>query len=91
MLDQFKEKVNYQELIELGFERVEMSDDNVHYKRYGYPYFILAYGEDGVDQITMEWSPVNQEVNMYINSQTYQKALSLDEVKDIVKMLKEKI
>ena len=91
MLEQFKEKVNYQELVELGFKRVEMSDDTVHYKQYGYPYFILAYGEDGVDQITMEWSPVNQEVNMYINSQTYQKGLSLDEVKDIVKMLKEKI
>ena len=90
MLEQFKEKVNYEELVELGFKRVEMSDDIVHYKQYGYPYFILAYGEDGVDQITMEWSPVNQEVNMYINSQTYQKALSLDEVKDIVKMLKEK-
>lgn len=91
MLEQFKEKVNYQELLELGFKRIEMSDDKVHYKRYGYPYFILAYGEDGVDQITMEWCPVDREVDLYINSHTYQKALSLDEVKNIVKMLKEKI
>ena len=82
-------KVNYLELIDLGFKRVEVKD-RVHFKQFGYPYFFLSYGEED-DQVTMEWSPVDREVNLYLNSRTYQKGLSLNEVKDIVKILKEKI
>ena len=81
-------KVNYFELIDLGFKKVEVND-RVHFKQFGYPYFFLAYGEED-DQVTMEWSPVDREVNLYLNSRTYQKGLSLDEVKNIVKMLEEK-
>ena len=78
-------KVNYLDLIDLGFNK-EYLPDLVHEKRYGYPYFILTYGGES-DVISMEWCPVTCEVNLYINSQTYRKAITLDEVKSIVKML----
>lgn len=80
-------KVNYSDLEELGFERVEMSDC-VHMSKYGYPYFILAYGEED-DKVSMEWSPVTREVNLYINAHTYQTGLSLNEVKRVIDMLKD--
>ena len=80
-------KVNYSDLVELGFQKVEFNDF-VHLSQYGYPYFILAYGEDD-DQISMEWSPVSREVNLYINTHTYQKGLSLEEVKKIIDMLED--
>lgn len=79
------EKINYADLIELGFRRVEFTD-NVHLKQYGYPYFYLIYGEDD-DMVIMEWSPVDREVNLYLNSQTYRSGISLDEVKEIVRLL----
>lgn len=80
-------KVNYSDLEDLGFERIEMSNC-VHMSQYGYPYFILAYGEEN-DKVSMEWSPVNREVNLYINAHTYKTGLSLDEVKRIIDMLKD--
>ena len=80
-------KVNYSDLVELGFQKVEFNDF-VHLSQYGYPYFILAYGEED-DQISMEWSPVSREVNLYINTHTYQKGLSLEEVKKIIDMLED--
>lgn len=78
-------KVNYSDLVELGFKKMDI-DDCVHQSQYGYPYFILTYGEEG-DQVSMEWSPVSREVNLYLNSHTYQTGLSLDEVKRIIYML----
>jgi hypothetical protein len=78
-------KVNYSDLVELGFKKMEI-DDCVHQSQYGYPYFILTYGEEG-EQVSMEWSPVSREVNLYLNSHTYQMGLSLDEVKKIIYML----
>lgn len=80
-------KVNYSDLIELGFKKVEISDC-VHFSQYGYPYFILAYGEEN-EKVSMEWSPVTREVNLYINAHTYQTGLSLDEVKRVIDMLKD--
>lgn len=80
-------KVNYSDLIELGFKKVEISDC-VHFSQYGYPYFILAYGEED-GKVSMEWSPVTSEVNLYINSHTYQTGLSLDEVKRVIYMLED--
>jgi hypothetical protein len=80
-------KVNYSDLIELGFKKVEISDC-VHFSQYGYPYFILAYGEED-EKVSMEWSPVTREVNLYINAHTYQTGLSLDEVKRVIDMLKD--
>ena len=44
------------------------------------------YGEND-DMVAMEWSPVDREVNLYLNSQTYRSGISLDEVKEIVKLL----
>lgn len=82
-------KVYYIDLIELGFKKVEFND-SVHFYKYGYPYFILTYGEEN-DKICMEWSPVNSEVNLYINRHTYKTGLSLDEVKNIVYMLKDDV
>lgn len=78
-------KVNYSDLVGLGFKKIDFND-NVHLKQYGYPYFILSYGDVG-DTIIMEWSPVTREVNLYINSQTYREGISLDEVKHIIRML----
>lgn len=78
-------KVNYSDLVELGFKKMEI-DDYIHQSQYGYPYFILTYGEEG-EQVSMEWSPVSREVNLYLNSHTYQTGLSLDEVKKIIYML----
>ena len=80
-------KINYADLIELGFRRIECWD-SVHFNQYGYPYFYLVYGDEDKDKVSMEWSPVSREVNLYINSHTY-KELSLDEVKDIIKMLED--
>lgn len=80
-------KVNYSDLIELGFKKIECSDDFVHIKKYGYPYFYLLYGDEDVNQVTMEWCPIEQDVNLYLNGNTYQKGLSLEEVKRIVEML----
>ena len=82
-------KLNYSDLVELGFNRVDFND-HVHLSHYGYPYFILAYGEED-DQVSMEWSPVTREVNLYINSHTYQKGLSLNEVKNIIDMLNDEV
>ena len=82
-------KVNYSDLVDLGFVKVDMSEDCVHLSQYGYPYFILAYGKDD-DQVCMEWSPVSREVNLYLNHQIYQTGLSLEETKRIVEMLEAK-
>ena len=82
-------KVNYSDLVGLGFKKINFND-SVHLKQYGYPYFILSYGEVG-DTVIMEWSPVSREVNLYINSQTYRKGISLDEVKHIKTMLETKV
>ena len=79
-------KVNYSDLVSLGFKKVNCEDDLAHLTQYGYPYFFLLYGEDG-DTVSMEWSPTDREVTLYINSHTYRKGISLDEVKDIIKML----
>lgn len=78
-------KVNYSDLIEIGFEK-EYLNDHVHLSQYGYPYFVLVYGKD-TDKVSMEWSPVSREVNLYINAHTYQTGLSLDEVKRVIDML----
>lgn len=78
-------KVNYSDLVNLGFKKMEIND-SVHQSQYGYPYFILTYGEEG-EQVSMEWSPVSREVNLYLNSHTYQTGLSLNEVKKIIYML----
>jgi hypothetical protein len=78
-------KVNYSDLVDLGFKKIDFND-NVHQKQYGYPYFILSYGKVG-DTVVMEWSPITRQVNLYINSQTYREAISLDEVKHIKQML----
>lgn len=89
MFKEVKEKVDYADLLELGFNRVNM-DDEIHRMKYGYPYFILAYGEDG-EKICMEWSPITREVNLYINSHTYKEGISLDEVKRIIIMLNDNV
>ena len=89
MINERNTKVNYSDLIELGFKK-EYLTDYVHEAQSGYPYFILAYGED-TDQVCMEWSPVSREVNLYINAHTYQKGLTLDEVKNVVDMLSENL
>lgn len=81
-------KVNYSDLIDLGFERVELIDES-HLSQFGYQYFILTYGDE--DGVSMEWSPISREVNLYLNSHTYQTGLSLDEVKDIIGMLTEEL
>lgn len=81
-------KVNYSDLIELGFKKINCSEDKVFLSQYGYPYFFLAYGEED-DQVTLEWSPVDRNVNLYLNSHTYKTGLSLSEVKKIVNMLKD--
>lgn len=86
-LKESKVKVNYSDLIEMGFEK-EYLNDHVHLSQYGYPYFVLAYGKD-TDKVSMEWSPVSREVNLYINTHTYQTGLSLDEVKRVIDMLKD--
>ena len=83
-------KVNYSDLIELGFKKINCSEDKVFLSQYGYPYFLLAYGEED-DQVTLEWSPVDRNVNLYLNSHTYQTGLSLSEVKKIVNMLKDDV
>ena len=83
-------KVNYSDLIELGFEKNNCSEDKVFISQYGYPYFFLTYGEED-DQVTLEWSPVDRNVNLYLNSHTYQTGLSLSEVKKIVNMLKDDV
>ena len=83
-------KVNYSDLIELGFKKFNCSEDKVFLSQYGYPYFFLAYGEED-DQVTLEWSPVDRNVNLYLNSHTYQTGLSLSEVKKIVNMLKDDV
>ena len=85
MVKESNEKINYADLIDLGFRRVEFTD-NVHLKQYGYPYFYLIYGEDD-DMVIMEWSPVDREVTVYINSHTYRTGVSLEEVKKIVELL----
>lgn len=79
-------KVNYSDLIDLGFKKVKCEDDLAHLNEYGYPYFFLIYGEDG-DTVIMEWSPIDREVTLYINSHTYRSGISLDEVKQVVKLL----
>lgn len=78
-------KVDYCDLVDLGFKRMDI-DDSVHMMQYGYPYFILTYGEEN-DQVSMEWSPVDKEVTMYINSQTYKRGLTLEEVEKLVNMI----
>lgn len=80
-------KVNYSDLIELGFKKIYCNEDAVFFSQYGYTYFFLAYGEEG-DQVTLEWSPADRNVNLYLNSHTYQTELTLSEVKKIVNMLK---
>ena len=37
-------KVNYSDLVKLGFKKMEINDC-VHESQYGYPYFILTYGD----------------------------------------------
>lgn len=88
-LEEKNVKVNYSDLVELGFKKVELRDC-VHFSQYGYHYFVLAYGEE-TDKISMEWSPVDREVNLYINAHTYQRGLSLDEVKKIINMLSDDV
>ena len=78
-------KVNYADLVELGFQKMDM-EDRVHLKQYGYDYFILYYGECD-DMLYLEWSPTDREVNVYIYGQTYRTGISLEEVKKIVKLL----
>ena len=78
-------KVDYCDLVDLGFKKMDI-DDSVHMMQYGYPYFILTYGEEN-DQVSMEWSPVDKEVTMYINSQTYKRGLTLEEVEKLVNMI----
>ena len=78
-------KVDYCDLVDLGFKKMDI-DDSVHMMQYGYPYFILTYGEEN-DQVAMEWSPVDKEVTMYINSQTYKRGLTLEEVEKLVNMI----
>ena len=78
-------KVDYCDLVDLGFKKMDI-DDSVHMMQYGYPYFILTYGEE-TDQVSMEWSPVDKEVTMYINSQTYKRGLTLEEVEKLVNMI----
>ena len=83
-------KINYSDLLELGFKRIECEEDICHKMQFGYPYFFLSYGEEN-DQVSMEWSPTTREVNLYLNSQIYQTALTFDDVKKIVKMLEEEM
>lgn len=83
-------KVNYSDLVAIGFKKVDCREDHVHLSQYGYPYFFLSYGEEG-DQVTMEWSPTDREVNLYLNSHTYQTGLTLPEVKKIVNMLNDDV
>ena len=79
-------KINYSDLLELGFKRIDCEEDVCHKMKYGYSYFFLVYGDEG-EQVSMEWSPTTREVNFYLNSQIYQTALTLVEVKKIVKIL----
>ena len=81
-------KINYSDLIELGFQRADYPD-SVHFHQYGYPYFYLVYGDGNKDKISMEWSPTSREVNLYINTHTYRKGISLDEVKNIIDFLED--
>ena len=83
-------KINYSDLLELGFKRIDCEEDFCHKSKYGYPYFFLVYGEEG-EQVSMEWSPITREVNLYLNSHTYQTALTFYEVKKVVKMLEKKM
>ena len=85
-MERYNEKVNYADLVELGFQKMNM-EDRVHLKQYGYDYFILYYGECD-DMLYLEWSPVSREVNVYIYAQTYRTGISLEEVKKIVELLK---
>ena len=85
-MEGYNEKVNYADLVELGFQKMNM-EDRVHLKQYGYDYFILYYGECD-DMLYLEWSTVSRELNVYIYAQTYRTGISLEEVKKIVELLK---
>jgi hypothetical protein len=88
MFEENSTKLNYSDLLDLGFKKENIRDDS-HFSQFGYTYFILAYGDEAANQVTMEWSPVSREVNLYLNGHTYQKCLTLDEVKRIVEILED--
>ena len=89
MIKEGNVKVDYSDLVELGFKKNYL-DDCVHLHQYGYRYFVLAYG-DCDDKVSMEWSPISREVNLYINTHLYQSCLTIDEVKNIIDMLEDEV
>ena len=61
------ERINYADLIERGFNRIECHD-TVFYDEMGYDYFVVqkVIYKNHSKQVMLEWDTVNHHVNMII-------------------------
>lgn len=76
-------EINYKDLIDLGFKRIECKDE-IFFNKYGFKYFFLSYNKG---PIGFNWSSTTRKTAMYINNRYY-KDVKLEEVKKIIPLLK---
>ena len=82
-------KFNYDELLEKGFERIEV-DDSVWEAKYGFPYFIVSMGNE---QYGLDWDIHTQEVEFQTLGKNYtilkrEKVTSLAQLDACIRMIK---
>lgn len=78
-------EINYKDLIDLGFKRIECKDE-IFFNKYGFKYFFLSYNNGSIG---FNWGAITREVAMYINN-IYYKNVNLEELKKIINLLESK-
>lgn len=79
-------KHTYKSVIALGFKRDESALYNVFFDKNGYKYFFCAYKINR--KYSLEWDCESRLVTLYKEHKTFKKDLSIDEIKEYIKLLK---
>jgi hypothetical protein len=80
------DKIEYKDVIALGFKKDTTPTDEVFYNRYGFNYFIVSKKLGKI--YSMDWDIINHTINVYKNHKIFKSKLTISEVKEYINLLK---
>lgn len=80
------DKLEYKDVIALGFKKDTTPIDEVFYNRHGFEYFIVSKSLN--KKLLMDWDIITHNINLYKNNNIFKRNLTISEVKEYINLLK---
>lgn len=80
------DKLEYKDVIALGFKKDTTPIDEVFYNRHGFEYFIVSKSLN--KKLSMDWDIITHNINLYKNNNIFKRNLTISEVKEYINLLK---